>query len=293
MIVREHRLPVLLERPLAEVGREIWCMGYSGTGNPLLPAALEAHVTYHPLNWLSVTTGRLSLAAAEVPGVEFQSMAGGSLVHLVQRKVSGGWSDEDRAYERLGYILGHYHGARPTDFELRLVNLLHAASVTVRNHENRGAGFVRDLAGVAVGEWSGLDSLHQLASEGEKLIRRSRGLLSELDPVRGGRLGPAIWIADSGALARGAHGKAVASRAYARQAAVALVERADRGFTKLWVVLPAHERSRWDEIMGVVAHFSSDFSYTGLRGAGAIAAEDIDSVVESLWGLLGGASSTK
>jgi len=286
MLAREHRLAVLLERPLAEVASQIWCVGYSGTGNALLPAALEAHVTYRPLYWLSATSGRLTLAAAEVPGVQFQSIPGGSLVHLVQRHLPGPWRDEDRAYERLGHILGHYPGARPTDFELKLVNTLHAASVHVRNHENLGAGFVRALAGTPVGSWLGLEIVREFASEGEKLIRSSRRLLLDVEPTMGTRHGPAIWIVKPRLIARGAHGKAIAARSYARQAPVALVERVNRGFTKVWIVLPRHAEERWLYIMTVLADHSTDFSYTGLRGAGAIAAEAVDTFAEALWEVL-------
>ncbi len=286
MLAREHRLPILLERPIVEVAREVWCLGYAGTGHPLLPAALEAHVTHRPLHWLTATSGRLTAAAAEVPGVAFESLPGGSLVQLVQRHVSGRWSDDDRAFERLGFILGRYRGARPTDFELHLVNLLHAASVQIRNHENLGAGFVRTLASTPPGKWAGLDLIRKYATSGEQLIRKARDVLSDADPVRGERYGPALWMVDAGLIARGAHGKAVAARAYARQAPTALIERVDRGFTKVWIVLPAHLEERWIDILQIMAAFSTDFAYTGLRGAGAIAADDIDEFAEMLWQVL-------
>ena len=286
MLAREHRLPVLLERPLAEVAREIWCIGFSGTGNPLLPAALEAHVTYRPLFWLSATSGRLTLAAAEVPGVHFESLSGGSLVHLVQRHVTGPWTDEDRAYERLGFILGHYRGARPTDFELSLANMLHAASVHVRNHEHQGASLVRAMAGGQVGDWGRLEALREHAAQGETLISSSRRLLQDTPPTRGGRHGPALWILEPGLVARGAHGKAVAARAYARQAPAALIERVDRGYTKVWIVLPRHAEELWLLLLHTVASFSTDFSYTGLRGAGALQARDVDEFADVLWKVL-------
>ena len=286
MLAREHRLPVLLERPLAEVAREIWCIGYSGTGNLLLPAALEAHVTHRALHWLSATTGRLTVAAAELPGVHFESLPGGSLVHLVQRHLPGPWTDEDRAYERLGHILGHYRGARPTDFELGLANRLHAASVHVRNQEHLGAGLVRALASERVGRWSQLDRVGDFAAHGEKLIRHGRGLLQEIEPTRGKRHGAALWMLDAGQVPRGTHGKAVAARAYARQAPVALIERVDRGFTKVWIVLPEHAQSEWLRIMHTMASHSTDFSYTGLRGAGAIHGDDVDRFAGAIWKIL-------
>jgi len=282
MLAREHRLPVLLERPLAEVGREIWCLGYSGTGNPLLPAALEAQVTFRPVHWLSATSGRLVSEAAEIPGVHALNLAGGSVVHLLQRYLSPP-HPSDRMYERLGFILGMYPGARPTDFELQLANQLHAASVWVRNHEHEGAGLVRTLADVEPGRWGGNDLLRKHAAEGEKLIRVARQVLEQAEPVRGGRHGPALWIVNSGQIARGAHGKAVAARTYARQAPVALIERVTRGFTKTWIVLPRHAAERWWELMEVIAAFSTDFSYTGLRGAGAVRADEVEEFADALW----------
>lgn len=286
MLAREHRLPVLLERPLAEVAREIWCIGYSGTGNQLLPAALEAHVTHRALHWLSATSGRLTVAAAELPGVHFESLPGGSLVHLVQRHLPGPWTDEDRAYERLGHILGHYRGARPTDFELQLANLLHAASVHVRNQEHLGASLVRSMAGERVGRWAMLDRVRDFADHGQEQIRRSRRLLEETPPSRGKRHGPALWVLDAGEIARGTHGKAVAARTYARQAPTALIERVDRGFTKTWIVLPEHAHGEWLQLMHTMACYSTDFSYTGLRGAGAIRSEDVPEFTDALWQVL-------
>ncbi|MCP4869004.1 MAG: hypothetical protein GY898_09845 [Proteobacteria bacterium] len=286
MLAREHRLPILLERPLSEAAREIWCLGYSGTGHPLLPPALEAHVTHRPLHWLTATSGRLTAAAAEVPGVQFESLPGASLIPMVQGHVSGRWSDDDRAYERLGFILGHYPGARPTDFELTLVNLLHAASVQIRNHENLGAEFVRTLADTPPGQWATLDMVKKYAREGEALIRRGRAVLVDHDPVRGGRHGPALWIVPSGQIRRGTHGKAVAGRAYARQAPAALIEKVERGFTKVWIVLPPPLEELWLPILHVVAEFSSDFAFTGLRGAGAIPAERVEKFASALWPVL-------
>ncbi len=286
MLAREHRLPVLLERPLAEVAREIWCIGYSGTGNQLLPSALEAHVTHRTLYWLSATTGRLTVAAAEVPGVHFESLPGGSLVLLAQRHLRGPWTDEDRAYERLGHILGHYRGARPTDFELELANLLHAASVHVRNQEHLGASLVRALASEPVGRWAKLDRVKDFAAQGEKQIRQGRKLLEETPPSRGTRHGAALWVLDAGQVARGTHGKAVAARAYARQAPAALIERVDHGFTKVWIVLPEHAEPEWLRIMHTMASHSTDFSYTGLRGAGAIRGDEVDEFADVLWGVL-------
>jgi len=285
-LAREHRLPVLLERPLAEVGRSIWLLGYSGTGNPLLPAALEAHLTHRPVHWLSATTGRIRLAAAELPGMELQSMPGGSLVPLALEAWPGPWSDEDRAYERLGFILGRYSGAKPSDFELSLVNDLHAASVQVRSEERAGAGLVRELAEHRVATWRGLKTLRTLAKRGEKRIRDSRQALLDHDPVFGGRHGPAVWIVESGLVARGAHGKAVAARSYARQAACVLVERVAQGWTKAWIVLPAHREGLWLSLMNEAARFSVDFSYTGLRGAGAVPAELVDEFAAAVWPLL-------
>lgn len=286
MLAREHRLPILLERPLSEVAREIWCLGYSGTGHPLLPPALEAHVTHRPLHWLTATSGRLTSAAAEVPGVRFESLPGGSLVQMIQRHQTGRWTDDDRAYERLGFILGHYPGARPSDFELTLVNLLHAASVQVRNHENLGAEFVRTLAGTSPAHWAGLEELRKFAREGEALIRKGRAVLLEYEPAFGGRHGGAMWIVPAGLIRRGTHGKAVAGRAYARQAPAALIESVEHGFTKVWIVLPRPLEERWLEILQVVARFSSDFAYTGLRGAGAIPADQVKEFADALWPVL-------
>lgn len=286
MLAREHRLPVLLERPLAEVASEIWCLGFSGTGDLLLPAALEAHVTHRPLHWLSATSGRLTVAAAEVPGVRFESLPGGSLIHLVQRHIEGAWLDEDRAYERLGLILGRYRGARPTDFELALVNGLHAASVHVRNHEHLGAALVRSLAAAPIGRWLAQGTLREHAAAGETLIRQARRALLEAPPVRGQQRGPALWLLQASQIARGTHGKAVAARCYARQAPAALIERSATDFSKVWIVLPAQDEEAWLSIMHTMASFSSDFSYTGLRGAGAIPTREVDEFAEMLWGLL-------
>ena len=65
-----------------------------------------------------------------------------------------------------------------------------------------------------------------------------------------------------------------------------MVERAPSGFTKAWVVLPQGDEDRWDLIAHTFASFSSDFSYTGLRGGGAIAGEDVDRFALALYGAL-------
>ncbi len=283
MVAREHRLPVLLERPLAEVATELWCLGYAGTGAPLLPAALEAHVSHRPVYWLSTTSGRLSLAAQELPGMRFESMPGGSLVPLVQRHLEGVWEESDYSYERLGMILGRSAGARPAPAELTLVNLLHAASVAVRNNEHLGAGLVRSLAGRPPQGWSAENTLLSLATEGESLIRSSRALLESEAPFLGERHGPALWLVDAGAMARGTHGKAIAAQSYYRQAPVGLIERVPRGITKAWVVLPRSNPQLWHHVSTTFAQFSEDFSYTGLRGAGALPADSIDEFAAMLW----------
>ena len=61
----------------------IWSLGYAGTGDPLLPAALSAHATHRPVWWITATTGRLLSLATEVPGVRFHNLPGGSLVPQV------------------------------------------------------------------------------------------------------------------------------------------------------------------------------------------------------------------
>jgi hypothetical protein len=158
----------------------------------------------------------------------------------------------------------------------------------VRNHEDRGADLVRALAGREIGTWMRLPTLGELAAAGEVLIRRARQVLLELPQTRGGGHGPALWIVDAGSIPRGAHGKAAAARAYARQAPVALVERVPRGFTKAWVVLPPQSVDLWPAIAHTFAGFSADFAYTGLRGAGAIAAADVDAFADALWERIGG-----
>jgi hypothetical protein len=283
MIAREHRLPLLLERRLAETARQVWCIGYSGTGHQLLPAALEAHVSHRPVYWLSTTSGRISLAAEELPGLHFESMPGASLVPLVHRHLEGEWADSDYAYERLGLVLGRYRGVKPTQVELQVVNQLHAASVAVRNNEHLGAHLVRGLAETSPAQWPGLPSLVQLSAEGEHLIRSSRKVLQDESPLRGEGHGPALWIVDSGRIARGAHGKSVAAQAYNRQAPAALIERVQRGFTKAWVVLPRPSQRMWHRVMTTFANFGNDFSHTGLRGAGALPADAIDEFSERLW----------
>ncbi len=285
-LAREHRLPVLLERPLADVASEVWCLGYSGTGNELLPAALEAHVTLRPVRWMTCVTGRLSMQAAEIPGVDYSNLPGGSLVPLVLGATRTHWDEQDRMYERLGFILGRYRGARPTDFELRLVNALHAASVQVRNQERFGAGLVRELALSPIATWPDLDAVRAAASAGEARIIKSRRAMEDAEPTHGGRSGPAIWILPSGILNRGTHGKALAARCYARQAPTVLLERVARGYTKVWIVLPEHKEELWLQVMNEIVRFSIDFSYTGLRGAGAVAAADVDEVAEALWRLI-------
>jgi hypothetical protein len=285
-LAREHRLPVLLERPLAELAEEVWLLGYSGTGNPLLPSALEAHLTHRPVHWLSATTGRIRLAAAELPGMRFESMPGGSLVPLALEAWPGEWTDEERAYERLGFILGRYSGARPSDAELRLANDLHAASVGVRNEERAGAGLVRELAEAPVAQWRGLPTLRTLAKRGERRIRDARAALRGVEPDFGGARGPGIWLVDAGRIARGAHGKAIADRTYARQAPCLLLERVESGWTKAWIALPPHRAGLWLRLMNEAVRFSVDFSYTGLRGAGAVPGDLVDAFAEAFWPLL-------
>ena len=45
------------------------------------------------------------------------------------------------------------------------------------------------------------------------------------------------------------------------------------GFTKGWVVGPKGQQDRFERVAQTFAAFSNDFSYTGLRGAGAIEAD--------------------
>ncbi|MCO4773046.1 MAG: hypothetical protein KDA24_23635 [Deltaproteobacteria bacterium] len=284
---REHRLPHLLERPITEGATEIWCLGYSGTGNALLTAALEAHVTHRPVRWLSTTTGRLRLAASELAGIRLESMPGGSLVNLVLRDRRGRWTPDDHASERLGYILGRYPGWRPTARELTLANRLHAASVTVRNHEGHGAPLVRALAGTPVTEWGSNEVLADKADAGEQMIRDGRQALADTVPLHGSESGgPALWLMSRGSIKRGVHGKAVAAAGWRRKSPVALIEEADRGFTKAWVVLPARRENLWVRVAETFGEFSADFSWTGRRGAGAIHSAEVETFRKKLWTVL-------
>ena len=281
---REHRLPHLLEKPITEAAAEIWCLGYSGTGNALVSAALEAHVTHRPVRWLSTTTGRLRLEAAELAGIRLESMPGGSLVNLVLRDRRGRWTPNDHAAERLGYILGRYPGWRPTRRELSVANLLHAASVAVRNHEGRGAPLIRVLADTPVPDWSNVESLRTLAETGEDTIRNGRQALLKEKPEHGSPTGgPALWVVPQGLIKRGVHGKAVAAAGWRRKSPVALLESADRGFTKAWVVLPARRENLWLRVAECFGAFTSDFSWTGRRGAGAIHSTDVEKLLPRLW----------
>ena len=286
MLAREHRLPAVLERPLVEAAKEVWCLGYTGTGNPLLPAAIESHASHRPFHWLSTTTGRLVVAAGEMPGVSFVGMPGGSLVPLALQVMDAARLQGDSDFERIGLLLGRFSGAIPDRRELKLLNLLHAASVKVRNQERRGPALVRDLANFEVADWVRSTNLTELAREGEWLIRKSRSVLKLLPPKHGSRRGPAVWVVARGEVARGAHGKAVAARAHDQGAPVGMLERAPSGFTKAWIVLPPGDEDRWALIAHTVASFTSDFSYTGLRGAGAVAAEDVDRFAKELYEVL-------
>jgi hypothetical protein len=285
-VAREHRLPRLLERPLTDGARSIWCLGYAGQGNPLMPPALEAHVTHRRVHWLSTTSGRLSLAAAEVPGVDFQTLPGGSLVALLLACGGETLDDEERAWERLGWTLGRYPGFRPDPPLLALADRLHAASVTVRNHEDRGPELVRLLSACRLDRWHLLPELQAFAAEGEELIRRSRWRIVGTPPTRGGHEGPALWRIDRGLVARGAHGKVAATLGELRQAPVIVVEDARSGVTKAWVVLPVPDEAWWLAISGLFARYSHDFSYTGSRGAGAVQAPDVPSFIDAAWALL-------
>lgn len=283
-LAREHRLPVLLERKMAALASSVWCIGYSGTGNPLLPAALEAHLSDRPVWWLTATSGRLQAVAADVPGVRFHNLPGGSLVPQVLQQRGVEWDEEDRAYERVGHLLGRYSGVTPTPDELARLNLLHAASVQVRNQERAGAHLVRDLADTPVVEWGGLESLQELAQAGEARIRRSRRYLADQEPVHGAGAGPAVWVVPAGQIDRGTHGKALATRAHGRKAPVVLIEEARRGdWTKAWIVLPDADQELWPWLMHALAAFTIDFSYTGRRGAGAIPAGQEEAFVRALW----------
>lgn len=290
MLAREHRLPVLLKRPLAELAAELWCIGYSGTGNPLLPSALEAHANDRPVWWLTATTGRLESFEVDVHGVHFHNLPGGSLVPQVMSLQGGEWTDEDREVERLGYLLGRYSGTQPTDPERELLNRLHAASVQVRNQERSGAALVRELSETPLARWSTSPLLVDLAAAGESRIRRSRRFLNSAEPVLGRGSGPAVWIVKAGRIDRGAHGKALATRCHARQEPVVLIEESRRGpWTKAWVVLPPEKRELWPWIMHEAARFSGDFSYTGLRGAGAIPSGQEGAFATAIWPVLTGA----
>jgi hypothetical protein len=286
MLAREHRLPVVLERPLVDAAKEIWCLGYAGTGHPLLPSAMESHTTRRPFHWLSTTSGRLVVAAGSMPGVSFHGMPGGSLVPLAQGILEGGRQPGDSDFERLGLLLGRFSGAVPDRRELRLLNLLHAAAVKVRNQERRGPGLVRELADAEPGEWASMPSLQEVAREGEWLIKRSRQVVQRLPPKHGQRTGPAVWVVARGEVARGAHGKSVAARVHARGAPVGLVERTATGFTKAWVVVPKGQQDRFERVAQTFAAFSNDFSYTGLRGAGAIEAADVNRFALALYDAL-------
>ncbi len=281
---REHRLPALLERPLTEGAVEIWCLGYSGTGNQLVSSALEAQVTHRPVRWLSTTTGRLRLAAAELAGLKLESLPGGSLVNLVLRDRKGRWTPDDHAAERLGYMLGRYPGWRSTPRELEMVNRLHAASVSVRNHEGKGPQLIRALADTHLARWEEVTLLQELAKDGEQDIREGRLALLQATPDHGSATGgPALWLLPQGRIKRGVHGKAIAAACWRRKSPVALVETAERGFTKAWVVLPARRENLWVHVAECFGGFTSDFSWTGRRGAGAIHTADLERFVGKLW----------
>lgn len=284
---REHRLPHLLEKPVTEGAVAIWCLGYSGTGNALVSAALEAHVTHRPVRWFSTTTGRLKLVASELAGVKLESMPGGSLVNLVLRDRKGRWTPDDHASERLGYIIGRYPGWRPTRRELALANKLHAASVAVRNHEGHGPPLVRALGESPVADWNDVERLSELADTGERLIRTGRQALLDTAPEHGAASGgPALWLMPRGAIKRGVHGKALAAAGWRRKSPVALVEETERGFTKAWVVLPARRENLWVAVAETFGQFTSDFSWTGRRGGGAVHSNDLDRFLPKLWAVI-------
>lgn len=286
-LAREHRLPVVLERPITEGAVEIWCLGYSGTGNPLVSTALEAHATHRRVRWLSTTSGRLRLEASELAGVQVDALPGGSLVQLVLQERRGRWTPDDHATERLGYILGRYPGWDPTRRELALANQFHAASVAVRNHEGKGPPLIRSLAGAPVGAWSEDPLLIQHAAEGEEFIRKGRAALRELEPRHGSqRSGPAVWVVPQGLIPRGVHGKAIAAECWRRKAPVAMVEGAERGFTKAWVVLPARRDGLWIRFAELFGEFTLDFSWTGRRGAGAVHTSDLERFLPGLWAVV-------
>ena len=108
-------------------------------------------------------------------------------------------------------------------------------------------------------------------------------MLESQAPSLGESHGPALWLVESGAIARGTHGKVAAAQSYYRQAPVGLIERVPRGITKAWVVLPRPNPQLWHHVSTTFAQFSEDFSYTGLRGAGALPADSIDDFAEMLW----------
>jgi len=284
---REHRLPMLLERPVTEGAVEIWCLGYSGTGNALVSPALEAHVTHRPVRWFSTTTGRLKLLASELAGVKLESLPGGSLVNLVQRDRKGRWTPDDHVAERLGYMFGRYPGWRATPRELKLANQLHAASVAVRNHEGQGPHLIRALAETPLADWASVEKLAELAESGEETIRQGRSALLETAPAHGSPSGgPALWSMPMGVIKRGVHGKAIAAACWRRKSPVALVEETERGFTKAWVVLPARRENLWVPVAECFGGFTSDFSWTGRRGAGAIHSSDLHKFLPKLWSVI-------
>ena len=284
MVAREHRLPVLLERPITEAATEIWCLGYSGTGNPVLEPALDAHITHRPVIWLSTTTGHLRLAASELPGIQLEHLPGGSVVNLVLRRRRGRWTPDDHACERLGFIFGRYPSVRPHKHELTLANMLHAASVAVRNSEGKGPLLVKDLATTPVAGWAGLELLGTLRDAGEAAINAGRAVLRDAAPTFGAqRGGPALWVLPTGQIKRGVHGKAVAAESFRRKAPTALVERTTRGYSKAWVVLPARADRLWVDIAETFGRHTLDFSWTGRRGAGAVHSDEIDTFAARLW----------
>ena len=200
------------------------------------------------------------------------------------RDRKGRWTPDDHAAERLGYLFGRYPGWRSTARELVLVNRLHAASVAVRNHENKGPPLIRALADTPIAEWDALPMLGELAKVGEQVIHEGRSALLAQEPEHGSASGgPALWLMPQGTIKRGVHGKAIAAACYRRKSPVALVETADRGFTKAWVVLPARRENLWVAVAECFGGSTSDFSWTGRRGAGAIHTADLERFVPRLW----------
>jgi hypothetical protein len=285
-VAREHRLAGLLDRPLSEGARRIVILGYSGDGDPALREALLRRLAACPVHWLSTTTGRLHLAASELSGVRLETLPGGSLVPTALRITDGPRTADDQAAERLGYVLGRYAGYRADRAALALTNRLHAASVAVRNDEVAAPRLVYALAGSPVDDWGAIPELVAASERGERLIRDARAAIRAATPARGGSQGPGLWLMPAGVIARGAHGKAIAAETYRRVAPCALVEAADRGVTKAWVVLPARADRLWDSIAACFARFSSDFSYTGRRGGGAVPAADAEAFADALWVVL-------